>query len=40
MIITILKKEGGSREKEGGGNEIHASCACNLNVFVRMHTIL
>jgi hypothetical protein len=37
MIMKILKKEwfiwkfwkkGGSREKGGGGNEIHASCAC------------
>ena len=40
MIMNILKKEwfiwkfwkkGGSREKEGGGgNEIHAPCACAL----------
>ena len=36
MIMKILKKEwlwtfwkkGGSREKGGGGNEIHAPCAC------------
>ena len=36
MIMKILKKEwlwkfwkkGGSREKEGGGNEIHTQCAC------------
>jgi hypothetical protein len=40
MIMNILKKEwfiwkfwkkgGGSREKGGGGNEIHAPCACGL----------
>jgi hypothetical protein len=24
-----LKKGGGSREKGGGGNEIHAPCACD-----------
>ena len=37
MIMKILKrndlyenfeKRGGSREKGGGGNEIHAPCAC------------
>jgi hypothetical protein len=27
--MNILKK-GGSREKGGGGNEIHAQCACDL----------
>ena len=27
--MKILKKKGeGSREKGGGGNEIHAPCAC------------
>ena len=26
--MKILKKGGGSREKGGGGNEIHAPCAC------------
>ena len=32
MIYTkILKKRGGSREKGGGGNEIHAPCACESN---------
>ena len=40
MIMKILKKEwfiwkfwkkGGSREKGGGGNEIHAPCACGSN---------
>ena len=40
MIMKILKKEwfiwkfwkkGGSREKRGGGNEIHAPCACGRN---------
>ena len=39
MIMKILKKEwfiwkfwkkGGSREKGGGGNEIHAPCACDI----------
>jgi hypothetical protein len=39
MIMKILKKEwfiwkvkkkGGSREKGGGGNEIHAPCACEF----------
>jgi hypothetical protein len=40
MIMKILKKEwfiwkfwkkgGGSREKGGGGNEIHAPCACGI----------
>ena len=31
--MKILKKRGGggSREKEGGGNEIHAPCACDWN---------
>ena len=28
--MKILKK-GGSREKGGGGNEIHAPCACVFN---------
>jgi hypothetical protein len=26
-----LKKRGGSREKGGGGNEIHAPCACDTD---------
>ena len=30
--MKILKKGGGSREKGGGGNEIHAPCACDVNV--------
>jgi hypothetical protein len=30
-----LKKRGGSREKGGGGNEIHAPCACVKNEWVR-----
>jgi hypothetical protein len=25
----IYRKKGGSREKGGGGNEIHAPCACD-----------
>ena len=28
IYMKILKKGGGSREKGGGGNEIHAPCAC------------
>ena len=42
MIMKILKKEwfiwkfgkkgGGSREKEEGGNEIHAPCACAFSM--------
>jgi hypothetical protein len=28
IYIKFLKKGGGSREKGGGGNEIHAPCAC------------
>jgi hypothetical protein len=27
----LKKGGGGSREKEGGGNEIHAPCACAFN---------
>jgi hypothetical protein len=27
----IYRKKGGSREKGGGGNEIHAPCACGSN---------
>ena len=30
--MKILKKGGGSREKGGGGNEIHAPCACEQNL--------
>ena len=30
MIMKILKKRG-SREKGGGGNEIHAPCACGYS---------
>jgi hypothetical protein len=29
IYIKNLKKGGGSREKGGGGNEIHAPCACD-----------
>ena len=40
MIMKILKKElyenfekkGGGREKGGGGNEIHAPCACDITL--------
>ena len=28
MIYMNILKKGGSREKGGGGNEIHAPCAC------------
>jgi hypothetical protein len=31
IYMKILEKRGGSREKGGGGNEIHASCACDGN---------
>jgi hypothetical protein len=30
IYMKILGKRGGSREKGGGGNEIHAPCACDL----------
>ena len=31
IYMKILKKGGrGSREKGGGGNEIHAPCACEI----------
>jgi hypothetical protein len=30
IYMKILKKGGGSREKGGGGNEIHAPCACGF----------
>jgi hypothetical protein len=30
IYMKILKKGVGSREKGGGGNEIHASCTCDL----------
>jgi hypothetical protein len=33
MIYMKILKKGGSREKEGGGNEIHAPCACGYNGF-------
>jgi hypothetical protein len=28
MIYMKILKKGGSREKGGGGNEIHSPCAC------------
>ena len=31
MIYMKILKKGGSREKGGGGNEIHAPCACGLD---------
>jgi hypothetical protein len=33
MIYMKILKKGGSREKGGGGNEIHAPCACGYNGF-------
>jgi hypothetical protein len=35
IYMKILKKRGGgSREKRGGGNEIHAPCACDHNIVI------
>jgi hypothetical protein len=34
IYMKILKKGGGSREKGGGGSEIHAPCACDLKARV------
>jgi len=31
MIYMKILKKGGSREKGGGRNEMHASCACAKN---------
>jgi hypothetical protein len=31
IYMKILKKGEASREKGGGGNEIHAPCACDPN---------
>ena len=31
-LYENIEKRGGSREKGGGGNEIHAPCACVPNV--------
>ena len=31
MIYMKILKKRGSREKGGGGNEIHAPCACGKN---------
>jgi hypothetical protein len=28
-VYENFEKRGGSREKRGGGNEIHAPCACD-----------
>jgi hypothetical protein len=36
IYMKILKKGGGSREKGGGGNEIHAPCACVRNILVNI----
>jgi hypothetical protein len=33
--MKILKK-GGSREKGGGGNEIHAPCACAIKYHIAL----
>jgi prenyltransferase beta subunit len=32
IYMTILKKGGGRWEKGGGGNEIHAPCACGWHL--------
>jgi hypothetical protein len=32
IYMKILKKGGGSREKGGGGNEIHVPCACGYSM--------
>jgi hypothetical protein len=40
MIYMKILKKGGSREKGGGGNEIHAPCACvndSFNYTVTRH---
>jgi hypothetical protein len=34
MYMKIWKKGGGSREKGGGGNEIHAPCACGILLII------
>ena len=31
LFQNLKKKRGGSREKGGGGNEIHAPCACGVD---------
>jgi hypothetical protein len=31
MIYMKILKKGGNKEKRGGGNEIHAPCACAKN---------
>ena len=33
LYENFEKKGGGSREKGGGGNEIHAPCACGTDVY-------
>jgi hypothetical protein len=35
IYMKILKKGEGSREKGGGGNEIHAPCAYDLNMSIK-----
>jgi hypothetical protein len=34
-LYENFEKRGGSREKGGGGNEIHAPCACDLNMSIK-----
>jgi hypothetical protein len=36
--VTYCGKKGGSREKGGGGNEIHAPCACESNNLIILTT--
>ena len=40
MIYMKILKKGGSREKGGGGNEIHAPCACGINSWKKHRLIL
>jgi hypothetical protein len=37
FIWKFWKKGGGSREKGGGGNEIHAPCACVVDLLSSYH---
>ena len=37
LYENFEKRGGGSREKGGGGNEIHAPCACGLNDYLVDH---
>jgi hypothetical protein len=39
MIYMKILKKGGSREKGGGGSEIHAPCACGYNLITGYLTV-